>query len=203
MKSYILSIVGLSLCIGLYSCGKEKSGLQKEINNAVETIDNAMNVANHSEQIKNDILQLRKTTPLTKEQFESWVPETLLELPRSNVQINLMPGISSCSATYKIGNRRVQFTVIDGAGEKGAGAVGVYRMSQQINYNQEENWGYTKTKTIEGLKVKESFLKDSNSYQVSLFFDNRYAVNVRSYEVSYEELKQIFKELNLPKLSHL
>ncbi len=195
----------LILLTGLLStsCGEEAKKLKDDINNTKNVVETAVKVASEGEGMKKNILSLRTKTPLTQAQWESWLPEKLLELPLSNPQLNFMPGIASCGANYKIGNKRIRVMVIDGAGEKGAGAVGPYRMSSKMDYNTEDTWGYTKTRTINGVKAKESYRKSANSYAVSMFYADRFAVDIETYNLEQAELEQIIKELNLDKLSDL
>jgi hypothetical protein len=68
-----------------------------------------------------------------------------------------------------------------------------------MEYDEKGSWGSTKTTTINGIKVKESALKNGK-FNLSMFHDNRFAVDVETYEVSHEELEQLVKELNLGQL---
>ncbi len=113
--------------------------------------------------------KLKQVTPVSKEQFESWVAETLIDLPKASSMINFIPGLSSSGTTYSKQNKSVRVMVIDGAGEKGASGVGPYRMSSTMDYDQEDEWGYTKSRIISGIKVKESYRKSGEAYTLSMF----------------------------------
>ncbi len=91
-------------------------------------------------------------TPLNKEQFESWLPETLLGLPRTSATINGLKDMGSCTANYSEKNTRIRLMVFDGAGEQGANVTATYRDSSTRDYDENGSWGYTKTKTINGTK---------------------------------------------------
>lgn len=185
------------------SCGIKAKELKNELKISTEMIENTSKVAKEGKNIQENMQSLLDKTPLTKVQWQTWLPETLLDMPLFNPQLNFMPELSSCGANYKIGNKRVRIMVIDGAGEKGAGGVGPYMMSSKMDYDTQDTWGYTKTRTINGLKVKESYLKGSDKYTLSMFYNNRFAVDIETHKITQAELEQIIKELDLNKLEQL
>jgi hypothetical protein len=189
ITSYFISLFSLLLI----SCGsKEENKKEPETSVTTELVKIVKNTQENRETLVHE-------TPLTKEQFAAWLPEMVLGMPLTSSTINMLPGIGSCGATYSIQNRRVRVMIIDGAGEKGNNAVSTYRMSSTMEYDEKGSWGSTKTTTINGIKVKESALKNGK-FNLSMFHDNRFAVDVETYEVSHEELEQLVKELNLGQL---
>lgn len=189
ITSFIIPIVSLVLI----SCGgKEDNKTKSETSNTVELVKTAKDVQENRSSLANE-------APLTKEEFASWLPGTLLGMPLTSSTINMLPEIGSCSATYGVNNRRIRVMVIDGAGEKGNNAVSSYRMSSTMEYDEKGTWGSTKTTTINGIKVKESNLKNGK-FNLSMFYENRFAVDVETHEVGHEELEQLVKELNLEQL---
>lgn len=186
----------------LISCG-DSSKEKDKTNNASQTVKNASKVVNEAKKTQDEIQQLREITPLTKDQFESWMPETLLDLTKTTTSINLVPGLSSCGINYRKEHRSISVVIIDGAGEKGAGGVGPYRMSSKMDYDKEDEWGYEKSKILNGIKVKESFRKSGDAYTITMFYDNRYAINIKTTKIIQEELEQIVEQLNLDQLSKL
>ena len=198
-----IKYIGIILFVGVLSisCGKEAKKIKNELKNSKEIIKNASKVAKEGENLQNTMLDLKSKTPLTKAQFEAWLPEALIELPKTSSSINLIPGVGSCGASYNILNKRIRVMVIDGAGPKGVGAIGPYMMSSKMDYDLEESWGTTKSKTINGIKVKETYQKNNDEYTLSMFYNNRFAVDIEASEISYEELEQLVKELNLEGLT--
>ena len=193
----------LIVFITAISCGNDQKQLKEELKNSTETVKNVSKVVKESENMKENILHLREITPLTKEEFESWLPETVLNLPIANTNINFMHGLSSCGVTYRESNKSVQVMVIDGAGEKGAGGVGPYRMSSKMDYDEEDEWGYSKSRVIDGIKMKESYRKTGDAYTLSMFYADRFAVSIKTNKVTREELEQIISDLKLDKLKNL
>ncbi|MBR9855714.1 MAG: hypothetical protein GYB37_14235 [Algicola sp.] len=192
MKIYTSHLIPL-ISLLLISCGgKEGNKTEPETSSTIDLVETVKDMQENRGTLVNE-------TPLTKEEFAAWLPETLLGMPLSSSTINMVPGLGSCGATYSINNRRVRVMVIDGAGEKGNNAVGSYRMASTMEYDEKGSWGSTKTTTLNGLKVKESALTNGK-YNLSMFYDNRFAVDVETYEVGHEELEQIIKELNLEQL---
>lgn len=192
----------LFLCVILASCRNESKNASTEVKNETQKIKNVNELADEAPDMKDNILELQKMDHLTKEQWQSWLPERLLDLPVTSSQINFLPGLGSSSATYSIRNKRIRVMVIDGAGERGANGVGPYRASSKIEYNDEGSWGSTKTIDIEGHKAKFSDLKNEK-YSVSMFYDERFAVDIETHELPREALEQIIKQLNLNELNNL
>ena len=187
---YLLKTLAIICCFYLlFSCGNDKATNKQTIQETEKADKEASNAK----------ATLVSETPLSKEQFESWLPKTLLGLPQTSATINRLQDIGSCSATYSEKNTRIRVMVIDAAGEKGADATATYQMSSTRNYDDKGSWGYTKTKTINGIKVKESYLKDEK-YNLSIFYNNRFAVDIETHEIGEEKLGQLLKELQLEQL---
>ena len=192
MKIYTSHLIPL-ISLLLISCGgKEGNKTEPETSSTIDLVETVKDMQENKETLVNE-------TPLTKEEFALWLPETLLGMPLSSSTINMIPGLGSCGATYSINNRRVRVMIFDGAGEKGNNAVNTYRFSSTREYDEKGSWGYTKSNMINGIKVKESSLK-SGKFSLSMFYNNRFAVDVETYEVSHDELEQIVKDLNLEQL---
>ena len=187
----------------LTSCGNDSKKVTTEIENATKTVKNAEKVVDRASDIKDNMLLLRNTTPLTKAQFESWLPETLLDMPLANSQINLIPGLHSCAANYRLGNSRIRVMIFDGAGEKGASGVGPYRMSSEMDYDTDDQWNTTKTVIIEGHKAKKNMRKTSGTYNLSMFYAERFAVDIKTENIAEDVVEKIVKELNLSELKNL
>ncbi len=193
MKIIISSFIIPMVLLLIISCGS------KEDNKTEPKTSSTNDLVKTVEDIQDNKRTLVHKTPLTKEQFEAWMPKTVLGMPLTSSAINVISGMGSCGGTYSVNNRRVRVMVIDGAGEKGNNAVSTYRFSSTREYDEKGSWGTTKTTTLNGLKVKESALK-SGKFSLSMFYNNRFAVDVETYEVSHDELEQIVKDLNLEQL---
>lgn len=192
MKTIMSNLIPL-ISLLLISCGgKAENKTSQEVSSTTGMVKTARD-------IQDDRETLIHKTPLTKEQFAAWLPQTLLGMSLTSSNINMLPDMGSCGATYSENNRRVRVMILDGAGKKGNNAVNTYRFSSTREYDEKGSWGTTKTKIINGLKVKESALK-SGKFSLSLFYDNRFAVDVETYEVGQEELDQLLKELHLEML---
>jgi len=184
----------------LSSCGNESNKVTREIENATQTVKNSKKVAESASDMQKNVQLLRTMEHLTKEQWETWLPETVLGMPLTTPQINFLPGLGSCSANYKVGNKRIRVMVIDGAGERGASGVGPYRMSSKMDYDSSDKRGYTKTAVIDGVKAKKSYVKTSGMYSLSMFYADRFAVDIETHEFTEDMLEKIVKELNLSTL---
>lgn len=187
---YILKAIAITcLFFFLFSCGDNNAKNKQSIQETEKVV----------KETSNTTATLVSQTPLSKEQFKSWLPETLLGLPQTSATINGIKDMGSCTATYSEKNTRIRLMVFDGAGEQGANVTATYRDSSTRDYDEKGSWGYTKTKIINGIKVKESYLKDEK-YNLSIFYNNRFAIDIETHEVGEEKLEQLLKELNLDQL---
>lgn len=193
----------LLLTIVLISCRNDVKKAVSENEEASHTINNSKKVADETTKKEKNIQLLRDKDYLTESQWQSWLPETLLDMPRSFSQINFMPGLGSCSATYSTGNKRIKFMVIDGAGEKGAGGVGPFKMYSKTDYDTEDEERYKKTRVLEGVRVVESYRKTGNYYSLSMFYGERFGIKIETFELEQHALDLIFTELNLNELKNL
>jgi hypothetical protein len=185
------------------SCGNDSKKGNTEIENTSETVKKVAKVIDEAPAMQENVAQLRNKTPLTKAQFESWLPDTLLDMPRTFSQINFMPGLSSCGANYTLGNKKIKIMVIDGAGEKGAGAVGTYKLYSKMDYDTKDENRYKKSRVIDGVKVVEAYRKSGNTYSLSMFYDERFGVHIEIFELEQHALDKVFKELKLNELNNL
>lgn len=208
IKSILLT---LTISLTIVSCSNEtknngednaykSSTTVEKIKSTQKTIENASKAVSGADDMADNMNLLKSKTPLSKEKFESWSPKTLFGLPLTSSTINMLPGMGSCGNTYSMKNRRIRVMIIDGAGEKGSGAVQSYQMSSKMKYDQDESWGITKTKIINGLKVKETNFKGEDKFSLSIFYNNRFAVDIETIEISGDNLEQLLIELNLDQL---
>lgn len=200
---YLLCFTTCFFAIICISCGDDAKKLDTEIKDASQSVKNASKVANQAENMQEKMIALREKTPLTKEEFESWLPETLLDMPRTFSQINFIPGLGSCSANYSIGTKKIKIMVIDGAGEKGAAGVGPYKIYSKMDYDTQDENRYKKSRVIDGVRVVEAYRKSGNTYSLSMFYNERFGVNIEIFELEQKALDQVFKELNLNELKDL
>ncbi|RAI90188.1 hypothetical protein [Algoriphagus yeomjeoni] len=190
IKSIASAFIGLIL---LVSCGGKESAQSGETMGVEEDIESS------SESNQDNAETLTELSPLTTEQFKAFFPETIIGLPQTSFVESFMPGIGSGSATYRTANRSIRIMILDGAGEKGADAVGTYKFSHTKDYDEKGSWGYTKTIDHEGVKMKESSLGEDR-FNWSLFYKDRFAVDIDAKEVTKDELDGIMKDLNLERL---
>ncbi|WP_345276396.1 hypothetical protein [Litoribaculum gwangyangense] len=202
MKKPILFMLTCISLILLSTCKKVTNDLKNEIEITQSTINNAAKVAKEAPKTQDKMEKLKELPHLTKVQFESWLPKTLLDLPLSSSSINMLPGVGSCGSNYNIGNKRIRVMIIDGAGERGASAVGTYMFSSQMDYDEETSYGYIKSRFVDGMKLKETYSKGNDKYNISMFYAERFAVDVETQEVKHEDIDKIIKELKLQQLTN-
>lgn len=145
---------------------------------------------------------LSDVTPLTVEELEAWLPQSLNGMERTGSQPGSMSrsGVSGISATY--GNpykKSIVILVTDGAGALASamGLVGGYRRQINADIDRVTEGGYSKTVTNKGVKAIESHTKHDSSYNVTTLFGDRFGIELRSTRISLEEAWQAYHALPL------
>ena len=188
----------------LISCGEKKESTEATPKKPTETIKKAEKVSTKKEDFKKLVADLKTKTPATKEQFENWLPKTLIELSQTTSTINLIPGKSMCSAAYKNADKEITMTVIDGASNINPAYLEAYATYNIDDFNSEYSYGYDKATTIDGIKLREAYHKnEGGTYTITTFYNQRFSITLIAKKITYQELEQVIKELNLEHLKTL
>src|SRR5690606_11665511 len=146
---------------------------------------------------------LKKLTPISIEALKNWFPESIGDLPKTNSDALSMAGAITAFATYGPNtSKQIHLQLVDGAGEKGAAATGVFRAIKYDKTNKESYGDYSKIKDYEGTVVREDFDKSYNRYTLSFFYNNRFAVKLKVTGFEQNEIWSIFKEFKMKQLTH-
>lgn len=141
--------------------------------------------------------EMKKLPSLSTDQLKAMLPETLMDMKRSNFSVNSGMGFGVADARYKNDDGSKQFHVMiyDCAGQAG---VAYYSMMYWgMNMEQEDENGYKKTTTFNGSKAIESFEKGSNQYGLMFPASNRLLVNIEGENTGLDAVKQAAGSLNL------
>lgn len=146
---------------------------------------------------------LSEVPPITVEELETWLPETLLGMPLKSTQPGSMSkrGISGIGANYgDSDNKNIVVTITDCAGPEGGMVVGMFRPLATSEFDRSSESGYERTVTENGIKAVESFSQYENNYSVAIFYKERFAINLNGYSVARDELWEAVGELPLDRL---
>lgn len=187
------------LLLSLWSCNnstKENKDIIKETVKAVKEIPKT-----------NDFRErLKATEPATEAQFQNWLPIILGDLKRTEFTSTRISqnDIASAGAIYTNGdNKKIILTIVDGASKDGLLAIQSHYMAQNTALNSTKTSGYEKTYEHNGLKVLETYVKDSGFYRVLYLYNLRFGITLESHGLSYDELWQVISEIDFNKLNTL
>ena len=141
--------------------------------------------------------EMKKLPELSTDQLKAMLPETLMDMKRSNFSVNSGMGFGVADARYKNddGSKQIHVMIYDCAGQAG---VAYYSMMYWgMNMEQEDENGYKKTTTFNGSKAIESFEKGSNQYGLMFPASNRLLVNIEGENTGLDAVKQAAGSLNL------
>lgn len=194
----------------LYSCGNNSNQAKKEIKSPLEKIKKGSSMVSKIRSLNAEKDALKKLKPATVEDFENWLPETVLGLQKTKGGAIQQDGIVGVNAEYIETNnqygksyaKKMNILIIDGRGEKGALAVTPFIAIQHDNINKQKSDGYTKTKTIDGTIVKEEYNSNDKSYKLSFLYNKHFGVEMKMNRCKEDELWPMVKALNLQKLEN-
>jgi hypothetical protein len=188
------------MLLSLVSCNKknnteETNSVINKVNTGNSLIKGARNIAAESEALK-------KIKPIDIETLKAFFPETINGLPKTNSNAIDMAGASTAFATYgQNTSKQINIQLIDGAGEKGAAATGVFRAIKYDNTNNEkENGDYNKIKKYEDNIIRENYNKSLNRHTLTFFYKNRFAIKLKVTGFNQKDIWNIFKEFNVKSL---
>ncbi len=141
--------------------------------------------------------ELGKLTPLSADELKALVPEQLMGVNHSDMDVSSAMGASVVTAKYKITDSTdVKLSVVDCAGPGGAG---IYSMQYLGMYNfQEDNEKeYTKTIDFNGGKAFENCKKTRNDCTLTYFSGGRFLISLEGDNVGIDALKDAAKGLNI------
>lgn len=194
----------------LISCGGNKSsedgdngsmGISETIG-GIRNLNKAGDAAKDWEKIQE---RLVTETPLTNDELKAMFPETLAGMKRNSFSMGeaQMMGMNSGQATYSDDDgRSVEVSIMDGAGETGAGMVAMYAITLSMETEQQTETGYTKTTKFKGNRatISENTSNDWSNSEITTLVSDRYIVSLNGSGLKLNELENVFNELNLKSL---
>ncbi|MDC6384648.1 hypothetical protein PP180_04695 [Muricauda sp. SK9] len=196
--------VALLVAMTVASCGNkaEKETHQKS-NTVVEKVKPGNNLVKGARELAAESEALKKLDPIAIEDLKKWFPESIGGLSKTNSDAIAMAGAVTAFVTYGTHtNKQINLQMIDGAGDKGAAATGVFRAIKYDKTNNESYGDYNKIKEYEGTVVREDFDKNQNRYILGFFYNDRFAIKLKVTGFEQHEIWNIFKEFKLDGLTN-
>lgn len=203
---------GLLTGILLISCGGSKStkedGSENDspsLSEAVSGLKNLNKLADAASDTEKVQQKLAKTTPLSNDQMKALLPETLYGMERSRFSVGsaMTAGMNMAEADYsKEQEKSINLTIVDGAGETGAGLISGTLMALSMEREEQTESGFSKTTTIGGYRasVKENKGDGWINSEIIVIVSDRYMITLSSSSLELKELEKAFQALDLNKM---
>ncbi|AFL80491.1 hypothetical protein Aeqsu_0990 [Aequorivita sublithincola DSM 14238] len=199
MRKYVLALFVFS---ALISC--KDNPVSKKIKETKEAVSNSTNAVKEMTNMQDDIKELQEITPLTNEEFKSWMPDEVNGMKRISYKAGEvgMMGIASIEAAYANEDKSKKFTIniIDGAGQMGAAATMGMRMVMSQDFEEEDENGYKRTTTKNGTKAVEEYRSSNNNSKIQLLQSNRFYLEANGKNMDLDETWDAIDEIDLEKL---
>lgn len=182
----------------LFSCKTEK---KSEVEKTVDNLSNTIKAATKMEEMKEEVADLSKISPISKEDFKAWLPDEIDGLKRTKYTAGnaMMVNISSIEATYQNEDKskEIKLNVIDRAGEMGAASTMGLTMMFSMNFDEETNESYKRSVTKNGTKAVEEYHKPQNRTELQMLQNSdRYYVNFSAKGYNPDESWAVIKKIN-------
>ncbi|WP_296380138.1 hypothetical protein [Winogradskyella sp.] len=149
--------------------------------------------------------QLAIQTPITKQQYENWLPKKLGKLKRTDYEIGKtierMPTINNVYLLFEKGSKKIELTIVDCADNKDA--AGVYTLMKDMasrDWKDETETGYSTATKMDDNRVMIDFNEKEVKTTLNYNANERFVIKAEAIDVTPDELWNLLKELNLKDL---
>ncbi|QAA82246.1 hypothetical protein EI546_11175 [Aequorivita sp. H23M31] len=199
MKKRLLTLMAV---LALLGC--KDNPVTKKIKETRNTVSNTTNAVKEMNRMQEDLKDLSEIEPLTNKEFKTWLPDEINGMKRISFkagETGLM-GVASISATYTNEDKSKQFSisVIDGAGEMGAGMTAGMRIILTQDMEEEDEYSTRRSLTRKGQKAIEEFKKDNSSSTIQLMSNNRFYLEANGKNMDPDEMWEAIDELDMEDL---
>lgn len=185
----------------IISCKKEETA-GHSVSDAISSVQTLNKMGNATENIEKRGEELKKTAPVSNDEFKTAVPEKLLGMSRKELSLGetSMMEMNSATARYhgKNGNE-ITLIINDGAGEMGSSLYTLTKLGLAADVEKQNEYGWQKTMDIAGNKsvVEEEKNADFITSKITFIAKDRYLISLNSQGLSADELKKAVSEINL------
>lgn len=193
-----------------YNNGNGKSSLPKT--KVIQTVNQIpKNIYWHVKYWANDELlemeqQLLAKTPITKQEYENWIPKNLGTLKRTGFEIGKklerVPILNNASLIFENASQKLDLTIVDCVGSKDAAAG--YTMQQDMasrDWEDKTETGYDRASEMDGIRVITIYNKHEVNTSMSYNSNDRFFIIAKATNIEPDELWKYLKTLHLEKLS--
>lgn len=178
-------------------CGDKKESSETQTKIEMGSIDS---MKDKVEDIEKNMEELKKATPLSNEQLKALLPEKLDGMKRKSYNITKM-GFNAVEAKYDDDIRSISLSILDGAGEAGAGMISMAEFGMNAGGESESEDGYKKPLSVDGTKGFEEQERSSDgsniTNKVTFIVKHRFILTFEAQGIEMDKLKSIVEESKL------
>lgn len=195
---------GLLLSVLLVmGCKESKNEASKKVVQG-DILSETTSIIQNANDHMNQVDKLKNMTPMSKEEYHSWLPQSILGLPLSMSSANDHTEIpeQGIMAVYKSGTKDMELRITDFAGEQASLLMVFDNSIGKERHNREEKTHYKKAVEKQGYVANELYdFGGTRKYTFLRFIhDDRYLVSVKANGFSPDELWDGLNEFNLNNL---
>ena len=185
--------------------GTEKGSLPKTI--VLQSLDKIPSQLNwHLKYWANDeLLEIEQAlltkTPITKQQYENWLPKTIGDLKRTGSEIGekleRIPSESNINLIFEKESQKINLTLVDCAGNEQA--INIYTLTVDMasrDWKDKTDTGYKSASKLDETRVLTDFNEKAVKTILSYTTNGRFLVKAEGVNFRPEDLWQLLKSLN-------
>ncbi len=149
--------------------------------------------------------QLAKQVPITKEQYENWLPKKLGNLKRTAYEIGKklerMPTLNNIELLFEKGDKKATVTIVDCAQNKEA--VSVYTLILDMaskDWKDKTETGYRSATKMDNTSMMIEYNEKEAKTTLSYNAKGRFIIKAEAINIKPEELWALLKALQIEKL---
>ncbi len=149
--------------------------------------------------------RLLKETPLTKQDYESWLPKTLGKLKRTGYEvgkeIERIDTDNNVNMLFAKGSKKIDLTIVDPAGSKDTVAMFTTMMDfASTDWKEETDTGYRSAAEMEGKRVLTDYNENESKANLQYNVHDRLMVRADAENMTPEELWKHLQALDFEAL---
>ncbi len=150
--------------------------------------------------------QLVKLKPITKQQYENWLPKKLGKLKRTGYEIGKtlerMPTLNNVNVLFEKGSKKIDLTIVDCAGNKDAADVYTLIMDMASkDWKDKTETGYRSASKIDDKQVLTDYNEKEAKTTLNYNANERFVIKAEAIDITPEELWNLLKELKIKALN--
>lgn len=181
-----------------------KTRIIKSVNKIPSTMHWHLNYFANDELLEIEY-QLFKLKPITKQQYESWLPKKLGNLKRTSYEVGKtlerMPTLNNVNILFKKDTKTIELTIVDCAANKDV--AGVYTLMQEMtgsDWKDDKETGYQSASSMDNTRVMTVYDEKEAKTTLNYNANGRFLVMAEGINIKSEELWGILKTLQIEKL---